>query len=111
MRTWFEQAEALFSRFLPTSELTSLNDSADMAVTVTGTMAACLATAAELRDRTDGLVDPAVGGALIEWGYDRTFVAVADQGSRPTPSGRGDWSVKNRVVKRSPGIRLDLDQF
>jgi len=108
VQSWFDQAEAIFSRFLPTSELTALNRSTDPAIAVTGTMAACLAAAADLRDRTDGLVDPAVGGALIEWGYDQTFAAVADKDQSPTPSAAGDWSVHEGVVNRTPGTLLDL---
>lgn len=108
VQAWFEQAEAIFSRFLPTSELTALNASAAAAVTVTETMAACLAAAVELRERTDGLVDPAVGGALVDWGYDRTFVAVVDQAQIPAPADRGTWSLHDRIVNRSSRIRLDL---
>lgn len=105
---WFAAAEAVFSRFLPDSELSHLNASAEPTVAVSDQMARCLAAAQDLRDRTAGLVDPAVGGALIEWGYDRTFLEVVDHDG-PGPSlDIGQWSIDGNIVTRHPGTRLDL---
>jgi thiamine biosynthesis lipoprotein len=105
---WFGFAESVFSRFLPDSELTTLNDSGQTDVAVSAPMAGCLSVAQTLRTRTQGLVDPAVGGALIDWGYDTTFSMVADREHRPPTNDIGDWSIAGRTVTRRPGIRLDL---
>lgn len=108
VRAWFDKAEAIFSRFLEASDLTLLNETAAPTVAVTATMAACLEMALELRTRTGGLVDPAVGAALIDWGYDRTFVAVADQSAKTQSSTLGGWSIDNGTVSRPLGTKLDL---
>ena len=105
---WFAAAEAVFSRFLATSELTALNDHADGEVEVSDTMAACLEAAADLRHRTAGLVDPAIGNTVIGWGYDRTFDAGLDRLDAALRYGIGDWSIEGNVVTRRPGVRLDL---
>lgn len=105
---WFGFAESVFSRFLADSELTTLNGSARSDVAVSAPMADCLSVAQTLRIQTEGLVDPAVGGALIGWGYDTTFEQVADRGERPPTVDLGTWSIAGRTVTRRPGIRLDL---
>jgi thiamine biosynthesis lipoprotein len=108
VRLWFSQAEVVFSRFIPTSELSALNDSPLSDVAVSASMASCLATAQDLRDRTAGLVDPAIGGSVIDWGYDRTFVDIADRRAAPRPRAVEDWSVYGRLLTRQPGTKLDL---
>jgi thiamine biosynthesis lipoprotein ApbE len=62
----FSSLEHRFSRFLDHSELSRLNRSADETIQISPAMARILATATELRNRTGGLVDPAVGGAVVE---------------------------------------------
>lgn len=104
----FAGAESVFSRFDPDSELSLLNDSPRPEVRVSETLAACLIAAAELRTKTGGLVDPAVGNAVVGWGYDRSIETVRD---RTRPAGRTDlgaWSICGDVVRRRPGTRLDL---
>lgn len=101
-------AEAIFSRFDPASELTALNDDPRREVEVSTDLAACLHTAAELRESTAGLVDPAVGGTLIDWGYDRTFAEIAGLSSVGAVRNINPWSITGNVVRRSPGTRLDL---
>ena len=107
----FATAEAVFSRFDPNSELSAVNDDPRQGVEVSDSMVACLRAAAELRDRTNGLVDPAVGGALIDWGYDRTFAEVRDRRQSDLVREVGWWSLDGNVVRREPGIRLDLGGF
>jgi thiamine biosynthesis lipoprotein len=104
----FAAAEAVFSRFDPGSELTLLNDNPHREVQVSGKLASCLQSAAAMRVKTDGLVDPAVGNAVVGWGYDRSIELVRD---RTRPAGRddlGSWSIDGRLVIRRPGTRLDL---
>ncbi len=105
---FFSDAEAVFSRFDPSSELASLNNDARAVVEVSEDLSACLHEAAELRDRTDGLVDPAVGGAVADWGYDRTFAEIQDRDTVGTVRDLGHWSIVGNEVRRSPGVRLDL---
>ena len=105
---FFAEAEAVLSRFDVSSELTALNDAAAPEVDVSDELAACLGAAHNLRARTAGLIDPAVGGAVIDWGYDRTFSEVEDRG-RPSPiRDLGAWSIEGNRVRRAPGTRLDL---
>ncbi len=105
---FFAAAEAVFSRFDTSSELTALNENPTEVVAVSAELASCLCAAAELRDRTGGLIDPAVGAAVIDWGYDRTFAEVTD-GERPGEvGGVGPWSVHGNQVRRASGVRLDL---
>lgn len=105
---FFARVERVFSRFDPASELTGLNDNPAESVEVSPQMAACLGEAAELRRRTGGLIDPAIGGAVIEWGYDRTFAEVGDRGTVVVPDAIADWQIAGTVVSRRPGIRFDL---
>lgn len=105
---WFAEAEAIFSRFLPDSELSRLNSSESEAVLVSAALADCLNVAQDMRLRTSGLVDPAIGATLIDWGYDTTFTAVADLPDLPRVSDIGGWSIDGRLVWRQPGTKLDL---
>ncbi|MCP4965422.1 MAG: hypothetical protein GY926_09320 [bacterium] len=105
---WFDAAERVFSRFIADSELSRLNGSPDPTLVVSDEMASCLTTAAGLLLRTDGLIDPAVGGALVDWGYDRDFVDVADRSELGPIRGIGRWSVDGNSVYRQHGVRLDL---
>jgi thiamine biosynthesis lipoprotein len=108
VRDWFAAAEGIFSRFLEDSELSRLNSSAEGSVAVSGPLARCLASAQDLRDRTGGLVDPAIGGAVLAWGYDRTFSEVSDREQSDSVDGIGHWSIEGNVVTRRPGVVLDL---
>jgi len=106
----FERIEASCSRFLPTSELTRINDDHRTRVPVTASMASVLGAAEDARVISGGLVDAGVGGAVHAWGYDRTFTAVARRDHHAVPEGlpSPQWSVDRTVLTRSPGTRLDL---
>jgi thiamine biosynthesis lipoprotein len=105
---FFAAAEAVFSRFDPSSELSGLNRDSRHSVDVSDELAACLQVAQDLRRRTDGLIDPAVGSAVIAWGYDRTFTEVEDRREAETIDEIGDWAIGGNTVTRRPGTRLDL---
>lgn len=104
----FRGAEMVFSRFNPASELSLLNDNPRRVARVSDSLAACLAAAADMRGRTNGLVDPAVGNAVAAWGYDKTIEKVRDRTRPAMPAGVGLWSIAGNEVRRRPGIRLDL---
>jgi thiamine biosynthesis lipoprotein len=105
---FFARAERVFSRFDRGSELSALNHDPARSVEVSEAMAACLNKAWDLRNRTGGLIDPAVGSAVVEWGYDRTFAEVEDRGPVGDLAAVGDWSIFGNVVARRPGVLLDL---
>lgn len=104
----FAAAELVFSRFDSKSELSRLNADPAEFVAVSDELAACLQMAAVLRDRTGGLIDPAVGNAVAGWGYDRTFAAGLDRDAPAAIGELGTWSISGNVVHRRPGIGLDL---
>ena len=68
------------SRFRDDSELTALNHGDGRPVQVSPLLARALRVALDAADWTDGLVDPTVGAALEDLGYDRTFTLVAPDG-------------------------------
>jgi thiamine biosynthesis lipoprotein len=104
----FTRVERRLSRFLSDSELTRVNQDLSHVVTVSPVLARVLACAADLRRRTGGLVDPAVGAAVVAWGYDRTFDEVDDLPTEPEPRLAGDWDIEGTRLTRTPGTRLDL---
>jgi thiamine biosynthesis lipoprotein len=108
VRALFERYESVFSRFRAGSELNRLNDAGGG--TMSRLFADVLETALWARARTDGLVDPTLGGALAAAGYDRDFAAGLDRGEPAGPP------VPARAVRRigrvlilPRGVRLDLD--
>ena len=107
----FAGYEQRLSRFRPGSELSRINDSPAPAIEVSETMAAVLKVAASARERTGGLVDPAVASRVHAWGYDRTFFDVVDLSAEPQESEHdrpGRWHVTANVLHRDPGVVLDL---
>lgn len=87
VRLLFENHEALYSRFRPTSLLSQLNRGE--AVEHPGFATACR-LALEAHDFTEGIFNPMVLPALMDAGYDRTFEAVSGgcprEQSVPDPS-------------------------
>ena len=109
VRADFELAEACFSRFRDSSELSRLNDTAPDRVELSRLLAAVLSSARELAHLTNGLVDPAVGGRVIDWGYDRTFGEVGEVDVVPDTNRRhAGWSIADGAIDRPAGTRFDL---
>lgn len=98
---WFELLwreinlfEHTFSRFLPDSELTAVNQQAGLPVPVSPEFERLLRVALKLSEDTEGLFNPLILPALQQAGY---------EGSWPTPDSLGvapDYS-RNRVVPAS----------
>ncbi|MBK5306323.1 MAG: FAD:protein FMN transferase [Frankiaceae bacterium] len=89
------------------SELTRLcPGSQRVGPVLAGAVAAALAAAA----RTDGLVDPTLGRALVMAGYDRTFDALPDDGEPALPGPAGRWRDVHLDgdVLELPDVELDL---
>ncbi len=107
-RRLFADIEARCSRFTSSSELSWVNGQPAGTVEVSPQLSALFTTADELRESTDGLVDPAVGSNVIAWGYDRTFSSVTDQACRPSTEPTAHWSLTTQGVSRPEGVRFDL---
>lgn len=108
VRRAFNQHERRFSRFLPQSELSLMNASTSAWVRLSEPMARIMSDAADLRDRTDGLVDVGVGKAVVDWGYSATLADVRDLAEAPPPVERPQWAIEGNVLHRSQGTLIDL---
>lgn len=102
------------SRFRPDSELTLLNTADGGWVPVSPLFARALRVAIDAAAWTGGLVDPTVGGVLVDHGYDRTFSAVAPDGPvsvqvREVPGpGAVELDEENRRARTCLGAQVDL---
>jgi thiamine biosynthesis lipoprotein len=106
---WFDQVEAVASRFLPNSELSAINrQGAPGTITLSPILADLVDAADRARRISGGLVDVGVGRVVKAWGYDRTFVDISDLGESPEPIAAGDWEIEGRVLRRSRGTEIDL---
>lgn len=108
----FGRWEGVFSRFAASSELTRVNASAAWVQHVSPLFARALRVALEVASDTGGLVDPTLGAALEAAGYDRDFPLLVDD---PTPAGAacpsrlGEVRLEGRILRRPPGLQLDLN--
>lgn len=107
-RHWFESAEQICSRFRPDSELSQINNRQETRVLLSPVLGAVMREAQDARRRTDGLVDVGVGSAVEAWGYDRTFVEVADLNQAPARQQVPAWSVSGDSLNRPEPIIFDL---
>jgi thiamine biosynthesis lipoprotein len=100
------------SRFRPDSELVAVGDAAQDAsgpvtVAVSPLLAEAVAVALRAAWLTDGDLDPTVGGALADLGYDRDFAELAKPGqAAPADDDAGDVSV--RVIPGWRSVRVDV---
>ena len=107
------RVDELASRFRPDSELSMVNADSRGCVVVSPEFAGLLSEALRFAKRTDGLLDPTIGAAMLAAGYDRDFAEV-DRSSAgeahlgiPAP---GWWRVRlsGSTLQRPPGLILDL---
>ena len=103
------------SRFRDDSELSRLNARAGSAVEISTDLLEAIEVALAMAAATDGLVDPTVGAAMNQLGYDRDFCLVASgvDGDLPPAQAAPGWrsvSVdrKRRVVTVPENSALDL---
>jgi FAD:protein FMN transferase len=108
LRNWFEDVEAVCSRFRPDSELSRVNRSAAGDVMVSSLLAEVMTAADRMRALTGGLVDVGVGAGVSEWGYDRSFGEGLGLDAVPGPIPFPDWSLNGRRLNRSKGTTIDL---
>jgi thiamine biosynthesis lipoprotein len=115
LRTEPQAIDAACSRFRADSEISRLHRHAGTAVAISPLLAQALRVALGATELTDGLVDPTVGAAVAQWGYDRDFAAINRNNPPPTPPAGpvpGWWRVQldisgNEAVLRR-GVVLDL---
>jgi thiamine biosynthesis lipoprotein len=109
----FRREERRFSRFRADSELSLVNAAAGRWVSVSSPFAALVRLALDQAQRTDGLFDPCVLGAMIASGYDRDFdevIAVA-RGVLHPPVPCGRWrevEIRSDAIRLPAGTGLDL---
>ncbi|WP_116204643.1 FAD:protein FMN transferase [Amycolatopsis circi] len=115
LRSELRAVDEACSRFRDDSEITALHRRAGSPVRVSPLLAEALQVALYAAEITDGLVDPTVGQAVCDLGYDRDFDAIdRDLAASVEPAGEvpGWWRVildrfwYEVVVPR--GVRLDL---
>jgi thiamine biosynthesis lipoprotein ApbE len=102
------------SRFRAESELMAVANAArgasgPVTVSVSPLLAWAVAVALRAAQLTDGDLDPTVGGALADLGYDRDFAEL----NRPGQSGAagpGTGSVSVRVIPGWRSVRVDVDR-
>jgi thiamine biosynthesis lipoprotein len=106
----FARWERTFSRFLPDSELSRVNAAPEPAVVLSDLFARTLRIALGARGDTDGLVDPTLGAAIEAAGYDRDFAELADGDlGAPQPSRFHELRLDGKILRRPPGLLLDLN--
>ncbi len=119
-RELIEDFEATCSRFRPGSELCALNADPRRVVPASRTLRDAVRAALWAAERSGGLVDPCLLGALEAAGYDRSFTPPA--AAVPPPAGSGApaapapaaaWRAvavddAAGTIARPPGLRLDL---
>lgn len=107
----FLRWESAFSRFLPQSELSQVNASPRPALPVSPLFARALRVAQRIAGATGGLVDPTLGEAIESAGYDRDFPLLREDGELgpAAPSRLGEVRLDGLVLRRPPGLLLDLN--
>ncbi|QEC50376.1 FAD:protein FMN transferase [Baekduia soli] len=101
------------SRFRDDAELSGVHAAAGAVVPVSERLAEAVAVALDAARRTDGLVDPTVGAAVIAAGYDRDFddlpLDAPALSAVPAPGWRRVRLDRARRTLQLPvGVRLDL---
>jgi FAD:protein FMN transferase len=115
VRDLFVRWEGTLSRFLPESELASLNRHAGEPVAVSPLLYQVIVTALEAAQATDGLYDPTLLRHLMAVGYDRTFATLPPRvpAAAGLPGPGGGWrriavDHRHRRVTLPAGVGLDL---
>ena len=115
VRMLFSEWEETFSRFLPESELSQINQQAGTPVAVSDLFYDVLATALTAAQATEGVYDPALLDQLEQLGYDRTFDELPANRFDPIIPGEpgGRWhGIKVDPIRRQvtlpAGIKLDF---
>ncbi len=103
------------SRFRAESEISRIGRARGRPVRLSVLLAEAVTAALMAAEMTDGAVDPTVGGALVDLGYDRDFDEVRAQRDlpltppRPVPGWRClEFDPRDRLLRAPAGVVLDL---
>jgi thiamine biosynthesis lipoprotein ApbE len=103
------------SRFRADSELVALDAAGGRPVRVSSLLGRAVRAALDAARMTDGHVDPTVGSAMVELGYDRDFTLLTPDATpvRVVERGVPGWrrvryDETSGVIQVPEGIRLDL---
>jgi len=106
----FAEREAVFSRFIPQSELNRVNGSAGRIVLVSQLFADTLRVALNAAEDTQGVVEPTLGAALESAGYTRDSSSLAADPRPPGPARASSPVLAlGRLVGLRAGAKLDLN--
>ena len=115
LRAGLDEIDRACSRFRDDSDLSAVNRAGGRETAVAPLLIAALRIALRAAERTGGLVDPTVGRAMDDLGYDRDFRLVAGAGPRlsvrvvPVPGWRTVHIDEAAGTVRIPrGVALDL---
>jgi len=115
VRELFDEWEQTLSRFLPQSELTSVNRQAGLSTPVSALFYRVLTTALQAAQATDGVYDPTMLNQLVKAGYDRNFEDLPRMGSDDFFTGApgGGWrnirlDAQRQRVTLPAGTKLDF---
>ncbi|CCQ13821.1 ApbE family lipoprotein [Rhodococcus sp. AW25M09] len=119
VRAELAAVDAACSRFRPDSEVSMLAHAGGRPTSISPTLHTFLDAALTAARLTDGDVDPAVGSALVNLGYDRDFDALSQSPSNRIASALGTATVVTRAdwtmvalddgrVTIPDGLTLDL---
>jgi thiamine biosynthesis lipoprotein len=120
-----DEVDAACSRFRADSELSQIGTRLATGAEVSPLLAHLIGAARQAADWTDGDVDPTLGSALVELGYDRDFSDLApamdavDEDVHDTSAASGiltrthrpawrEIRVHGSAVQTPPGVTLDL---
>lgn len=115
-KTFIDECEQRFSRFLPASELTELNRSAGTWITVSADLMDMLQLAMKYHAETDGIFDPTILRDLKRVGYDRSMDDIRKKGVSSLRSARTstpafreiELNPTERAVRLPRGMEIDL---
>ena len=103
------------SRFRSDSELRRLERRSGRPTRVSPLLFDAMQAACDVASRTAGIVDPTIGSALVELGYDRDFALLgdgADVSDRPPSPAPGWWRItldpSDRAITVPDGVHIDL---
>jgi len=121
-RTFIEESERRFSRFLPDSEVSALNSASGKWHSVSSDLMEMLRQARAFSAETRGLFDPSILSDLKRVGYDRSMDEIRRSGASSSYEGAGQRSGRPRFTEvdlddrrhraRLPaGMEIDLGGF
>ena len=116
---WLDLVDRTCSRFRPDSELAAVDAAQGRPTAISPLLADGIEAALRAAELTDGLVDPTVGGALADLGYDRDFELIYQDGAPVRLAVRQVPGWRRIVLERASrtghgmvtvpaGTRLDL---